>query len=589
MSSTQPIVLSQALPVIPDLGVAAAYEEWRTTSLKIEGVSRKVLADYLIATNSEIGLLRATLILGVEAEHFDTAYQLAGQLLCAEDKVIQLYGRYQAAFLTIRGGFSSDIQAPITAQTAIPTLKDILMQVEALSKRNALALELEMRIYFVLCEAYLVIEDFEIAHLYASKMAMLSPIVGLETMIYSARSLVAMCLHCLGQSKSALTMMQQLRQDPKNYAYRFYTALDLAQALYFEGDFSNALQLVSDQVGASTELQAHLQAYQLLTLLRPQVEIQTKHLTNRIQALTMAYQHLYTAFSLNLHSEDRQIVFREARLASSDFSHNSNTWRAGFEKLLNAFCSLRARDYGLVLPNLPSIHQLENYPLWVRILGLALKLEAILRMNSAQVSHAEFFDLGLELRNILNDVDVHVLRQITDALQLYTPYALACLSVLGQVKEVVVAAGQNTILNLNTRPISVYGQTGLRPLQAAEFTLTSFNIPIFPSRMGGGQLEAFANCLKRPYGENLFWFEPVPPARLIVALLETADVVTKHRELLQEAARQVYHSFGLLPQLQQTTQIPALNALERIISKVLFGNAHIKDVWHVVEPHGGYV
>ena len=125
MSSTPPMTLSQALPVVPDLGIATAYEDWRNQSLKIQGVSRKTLADYLVATKTEMGLLRAALILGVEAEHFETAYQLAGQLLCAEDKIIQLYGRYQMAYLTISRGFSSDSQAPLTAQTALPTLKQI--------------------------------------------------------------------------------------------------------------------------------------------------------------------------------------------------------------------------------------------------------------------------------------------------------------------------------------------------------------------------------------------------------------------------------------------------------------------------------
>ncbi len=583
------MTLSQPIPPLPDLAVASAYETWRNNSLQIQGVSRSVLAEYLIATETEIGLLRATLILGVEPDKFDMAYQLAGQLLLAEDKVIQLFGRYQAAFLTIRKSFSSDAQAPITVQTAIPTVKHILEQIEALPKRNALALELEMRVYLILSEAYLVVEDYELAHLYASKMAMLAPIVGLQTTIYSARSLVAMCLHCLGKSKSALAMMSELQKDPNNFPFRFQGAVSIAQALLFEGDFTGVLQISAEQTDATNDLKAHLQTYQLLTLLVIQENIPIHLVTNRTASLAKTYQYLTKAFTANLQTDERQTAFRNARLVSSDFAYNPNTWRAGFERILNALCSLRAGDYGLVLPNLPTISQLENYPQWARILGLTTKLEAVLRINSSQVQRTDLLDIALELQHVLSAVEIHVLRQIVDALQLFTPYALACLSVLGNVPEIVIAAGQSAILNLNARPIGVYGQTGLRPLQAAEFTLASFAIPIFLSRMGGGQLEAFTMCLKRPYGANMFWFDPVPPARLIVALLEAADELPKQRETLQEAAQQLYRNFGLLPQLQQTAQIPALNALEKIISKVLFGNARIKDVWHVVEPHGGHV
>ena len=589
MSSTPPMTLSQALPVVPDLGIATAYENWRNESLKIQGVSRKTLADYLIGTNSEIGLLRATLILGVEAEHFEIAYQLAGQLLCAEDKIIQLYGRYQMAFLTISRGFSSDSQAPITAQTALPTLSNLLVQLEALPRRTALAIELELRIYRALTEGYLVIEDYELAHSYASRMAMLAPIVGLKTAIYSARSLVAMCLQCLGKTKSAIAVMREQQQDKNNHPYHFYIASNLAEALFFEGDFTSVLQLTSEQTEATSELKAHLQAFRMFTLLVPNEPIQLELVGNRSAAFARACQHLLVAFGSNLQSEERQIAFRKARLASSESVYNPNTWRAGFEGIFNAICSTRAGDYGLVSAHLPTLSQLNNYPLWARILGFATGIEVILRTHSKARQKTELSEITFELQKVLNDLEIHLLDQITKALQLYTPFALAWISTLGNVQEIVAAAGRETILNLNSRPIRVYSKAGLRPLQAAEFTLTSFGIPIFPNRMGGGQLEVFTACLQHLYGENSFWFEPVPPARLIVVLLETAELDPRHRESLRIAAQQVYRTFGLLPQLQQTNQISALIALEVIILKVLFGTASIKDVWHVVEAHGGHI
>ena len=230
-----------------------------------------------------------------------------------------------------------------------------------------------------------------------------------------------------------------------------------------------------------------------------------------------------------------------------------------------------------------------EYPVWAKVFGLATRLEAILRIPMLENHKNELFGITLELRKVLNQIDIHLLRQISNAVQLYTPFALAWLSALGDLKEIVISTGQNTILQLNSRPIRVYQKVGLRPLQAAEFTIASFGIPVVQSRMGGGQLEAFTDCLKRPYGDNLFWYDPVPPARLIVAFLEAADQDPTHQKLYQVTAQRVYQNFGLFPQLQQTTQIPVLNALEGIILKVLFGTASIKDVWHVVEIFGGHV
>jgi hypothetical protein len=398
-----------------------------------------------------------------------------------------------------------------------------------------------------------------------------------------------MCLQYLGKTKAAIAVMREQQQDQSNYPYRFYIALNLAEALFFEGDFLSVLQLTSDQTEATHELKAHLQAFRIFTLQVQNEPIQLELVVNRTAAFARACQHLLVAFSSNLYSEERQIAFRKARLASSESVYNSNTWRAGFERIFNAICRVRAGDYGLVLAHLPTLSQLNNYPLWVRVLGYATEIEVILRTHTKARQKTELSAITFVLQKALNDLEIHLLEQITKALQLYTPFALAWISVLGNLQEVIVSAGQETILNLNSRPIRVYSKAGLRPLQAAEFTLASFGIPIFPSRMGGGQLEVFTACLQHLYGENSFWFEPVPPARLIVALLETADLDQTHGESLRTAAQQVYRTFGLLPQLQQTAQIPALIALEGIILKVLFGTASIKDVWHVVEAHGGHV
>jgi tetratricopeptide (TPR) repeat protein len=587
MSSTAPIQLQEQLQLLPDLSNAAAYEAWRNSSLQVARVSRKVLADYLIAQNSEMALLRAALILGVDTGQFDTAYQLAGRLLLSEDKVIQLFGRYQMAFLTIRKGFTHDNQAPITAQMALPSLHELLDAVNKIVKPSPLSVELEMRICLALSEGYLVTEDFAEAQLYASRFALLAPIVGLQTMIYSSRSLVALCLHCLGQTKPALQIFKELYDTPGYDMYRPDTTFDFAHALFFEGDFAHVLKLTVLDNDLDQGFGAYFQGLRVCTLQVRDIHIQEELLANRFVPLVRMSKKLIQAFSLPLLHEDRQETFRKARAAASSFSYKKTTWRSGFENVLSSVCSIHAKDFGLVLTQLPTLSELQSYPLWGQVLGLSARIELALRINPKLEHRIPLMENIFALQELLNRSDVHLVMQMMPILQLLTPYSLACLSAMNGLNKVFVSLGETAILNLKARPIQVFGKSGLRPLQAAEFTLLSFEISVLPSRMGGGQLEVFTACLQHPYGENLFWYEPVPPARLILALLEAAEHEPVHQELLQSVAQKVYRTFGLLPQLQQTNSIPALNALEAILLKVLYGTAQTKEVWQVVEYFGG--
>lgn len=510
----------QQLPPIPDLSIALNYEKWRMQCLQTNGVSRRVIADHLISTQTEIGLLRATLILGVEVSNFDIAYQLAGQLMCAEDKVIQLFGWYQTAYLTIQKSFCNDANAPLSAKTTIPTLQTILSQLESSAKRTLLSLELELRVHASLCEAYIIIEDFDLSYLHASKMSLLAPIVGLKTYQYSARSLTGLSLMNLGHLKSAFEIMDQLYKDPDTTPYRSHLAVEMSHTLFFSGNFESALKLAElHRADKTVDYEVHFQSVISWTLLRKPESIQHDLEVNRIHPLTRACQFLGQAFQFPHNSQERLKMFRNARAACFDFSINTNSWRSGYEQIFAGLCSLLAGDYGLVQPNLPSLERLKSFPLWVQILGIAVTLELCICYRQLQTETLLLESL-LELNRVLNSVENSLLRQISAFLQLLTPHALGCLSVIGGTEKIVISKGQDTILNVKSRPIRIYGNEGLRPIQAAEISLSSFGIPHVPSRMGGGQHEVFSNCLKLKYGDNDFWFTPVAPSRLIISLLE---------------------------------------------------------------------
>lgn len=464
----------------------------------------------------------------------------------------------------------------------------LLIQVQDVAKRNLLALELEMRIYYALAEAYLITEDFAQLHHAASQAALLAPIIGLKSVMFSARVLVAGALHYLGQSQNAIRLLRDLQQEATLNQFKLHAISYLAEALFYDGDFIGVIELAEQQTESDLESQAHLDALKTCTLLRKPTQ-RTMALPNRKETSLKIYLTLHKAFSLPLFADERKICFRTARTFVTDATHRRDTWQGDFGRILSAYCSIRAGDYGLVLHGFPSFFALQNYPIWVRAFGLATLLESVFLIHDKELRHTIFFESHTQLQELLNTLDQRLLEQIAQALRLYTPYALAYMAVLGGVNEVVLHLGQSSILNLKARPIRVHDQEGLRPIQALEFCLRSFGLPHTTTRMGGGQLEAFKAALNLPYGENLFWFEPVAPSRLIVGLLEAAEHLPNQAAQLQMAAKQVYKRFGLFPRMQQTTQEFALDALEESIQQALFGNVGVKDIWRLVELYGGMI
>jgi hypothetical protein len=576
----------QQLPKTPNLYIAPEYEKWRMECLGISGISRQIIAEHLIATKSEIGMVRATLVLGVELCNFEIAYKLAGQLICSQDSVIQLYGWYQTAFLTILKGYSNDPNAPLTAKTTIPTLQQVLTKLESLSERNLLSLELEMRVHASLCEANIMIEEFNVAYLHASKMSLLAPIIGLKTYQYSSQSLTALCLMYLGETKSALNMMNKAYQNEENKSFRTHLSIDMSHLLYFSGDFYAALQLADQHKIDNPDYEVHFQSIFAWTLLRKPEYIQLDKETNRSASLTRACQYLANGLRLPHTSVERSTCFRDARFACHDITLSSKTWATDFEHILWALCSLLAGDYGLVQSHLPSLEKIKSFPLWVQILGLAVTVELCICYRRTQ-SQALLIESLLELNQILNVTEIKLLKQISIALQLLTPHALACLSIIGNTQDIIISHGQDVILNVKNRPIRVYNTGGLRPLQAAEFSLASFGIPFLSSRMGGGQIDLLTKCLRRNYGENDYWFKPVSPCRLVVALLQASEQTPIHREMLLFAAKGVYSSHGLLPQLPANVHNPALTAIEKIVLQLLAEKVKVQTVWQVIESFGG--
>jgi hypothetical protein len=592
MGSTHQLATLQPLP---DFTVPVSYENWRVEQLG-KGFTRAALAQQLEQQGDELALMRAAQIISVESAYQDEAFRLAGLLMCAENPLVRMYGRYQTAFLVMRGGFQNDPEAPITAQTAIPTLLDLLPQLDGLQKHNLLSLELEMRIHMALAESYMISENWELAYTHAAKATTLAPSVGLITFRFSAKTLVATALLYRGHSTAALKMFHEIQNDPTFKNFKAHIAVNLALALFWSGDAIGAVSIVAQyQAGNATEADSELtecaKCVRTLTLQFLPEEVQFDLVPNRLAMLAQAHLKWQQAFSESPFSEEKRVLYREARSRIAHSFYNSDTWASNYERSFTTLCCVKAGDYGIALQTLPKIIGQTTEPLWARVLALFVTLETAIRSPHQAGKYSLFADTIPAIQEVLRQTETLVTQRLVLSLQLLTPWALAFMASLGGMDDAVVSTGLAAIVNISARPANVYGVSGIRPIQIAELTLEAFGIgQLGSSRIGGGQLEALTNCLRRPFGECHHWFEPVLPARLAVALLEaanTASLSESLRDSCQRSAIDISRTFGLIPQLQKTVIPKVLLALENDITRALYGNLSVSQIWHTVEGYQG--
>jgi hypothetical protein len=581
--------------VMPDFAMPAQYERWRETFLEA-GYSRHELAQALEATGDRFALLRAAQILSTDPALRSEAHRLAGQLMQSSDLVLRWFGRYLSVFLVVRGSYSDDLEAPILAHAAIHTLHDLLVQLEPYP-HNPVSLELEMRIHFSLAESYSISEEFDAMRLHASKLVTLTPSVGLKTFAFSGKVLLARALLYQGDSVAALGLFQQLYRAEEHAAFVRQSEVDLATALFWSGDFVGASVLLEHHAkevgGPTTELSEIAHGLRTMTLRHAPRDIDFSKLPNPFSMMVQAHVALRDALQHSPVDEARSALFRQARNKIAYIAHNKETWFANFERAFATLCSLRAGDYGVAMRSLPNPARLSSQPLWVDLFTLFVTLETALRVPFAGGKRGFYQHSVAAILRCLGGVQPLALERLTPTLQLLTPYALAFVAAIGGVDEVVVAAGTVCVVNLHTRPATVYDSVGLRPIQIAEMTIESFGMNLIGSaRAGGGQAEGLRSCLYKPFGDVMYWFDAVMPSRLVVGLLEAAQTDTLPdwlREACRRGAFAVGRSFGLMPALQKVVTPVVLTALELEITRALYGNSDATRVWQAVQMNGGQV
>ena len=339
------------------------------------------------------------------------------------------------------------------------------------------------------------------------------------------------------------------------------------------GDDDAAIECAkSVEISQGGSAHPRVEAVRLLSLRYPWNEhfsnLETS-VPNTLAHAVSCYRFIHRALEIQLdHPQELQATYRSARSEIHKL-RQADGWRLVHQQVLEAFISLRADEVWLARHKLPTLTMLETAPPLIRAFGFAVASEIATRLLPDEADLLTQAVDGLittveELSNTSRG------EQVSRRLQLLLPLSAAIAARFPECPSVLSKVGLEATMNLQQRPISVYGETGLRPLQAAWFTLKAFDRELPPfDRLGGGQFEAMRKALYRQYFERECWFTPVAPAQVIYALnccLHLARVNGSTRaRMFEQAARETKRDFGVIPKLQQVDQLPSLVQLEQDI------------------------
>ena len=559
---------------ISDLSDPRAFEEWRQECIETHHVSRQNLADRLVAVGTALAFVRAASILAVLHDQRQAAHELAARALEAAERDVYLFAKLLCAHLTTLDGYSKNPDPTLTATSVALVLAGILEDTRKILDRSALLLEVELRTHYALAEAYILGRKYTRAKRHAAEAMLLASHLGIHFVAQGARYQLANIAYYEGDLVAAADTYQTLTSEYTS-AGSLAQSSTLARALtlHWLGDDDAAIACAETlELPPGSSAHHRVEAFRLLSLRYSHSEISDleSNVPNTLAHTVFCYRFIHQALEISPdRSQEIQSCFRSAR----DGVHKlrqADGWRLTHQHVLEAFIALRTNELWLAHHKLPRLDLLETAPPLIRAFGFAVAAEIAARLLPDES--------GLLLRAVDGLIaTVEALTgssrgvQVSRRLQLLLPLATAIAARFPECPSVLSKVGLEATMNLQQRPIRVYGEPGLRPLQAAWFTLKAFDRELPFERLGGGQLEAMRKVLYRPYFERSCWFTPVAPAQVIHALnccrdLTRDDGSTRARTF-ERAARETRRDFGLVPKLQQVEQLPSLEQLEHDLER----------------------
>ncbi len=577
-----PSYLEYDIPVVPDLEDPRAYAKWRDECLELKGVPKAVLAQLLESLGTDIGFVRAAMILGSASSTRTWADSLTSQVIRKNNsRVTYLLAKCVKIHHAASAGFSTESHSGITSIRAVNVACGILKELASTTERTELHLELEVRTHHALSEAYLLSQEFERATYHASEMMTLAPVVGLDNLVSNAQYQIADARYLQGNLTEAKELLEEILDSPSTQRHMFWNAtIYRALCQYWQGNETAAIAALNT---LDHGLQQEYWWLRHLTFRTATIENAGDLPKNNglAHALSLFSSAVTKAQSENPeHEESIHEVFRTLGRELHALKQTFGTsWLGTFGRCLEVFASLRSRAPGQIQEAtlLPELGQIESMPISARAFGYAIIIEAAC---DNLVTARQIGLLGPALEGLvkmlaeLARVNPEVEFQVTRKLQLICPFALAMASLWDRAPHHTFELGSDAIINFRQRRIKVYGVSGLRPTHAARITLSAFgrNDLVVCSR-GGAQSRDLRRVLHHHYFERLVWFEPIPPARLIASMLVARDDAQSHKmpqaETFQRAAITAYRTYGIRPKLQQTEEISELEELEEVLVQAI--------------------
>jgi hypothetical protein len=580
-TSQSQLGVTWAMPIdmtkLPILDDSKQFEEWRRYHLEILNTPRSELVKLLLDQATPLSQLRASMLLTTTDSV--QSRELAALALQQATGTSFHMARAQLAILDTIDAWTGSENPKFKVEPALIVLENILQEVIGLKDRGSFTLEIIVRVHHMLADGYMLTQNFEAVRSHAAEAIVMSKAIGFGQLTAASHYQLATIAYTQGEVNNADSLFNQIIQDP-SASNLLHGKATCYQALVFaalgddDGVEENLLRICNESSHSNYWLSIAIR-YQTLRFDWEFNDNKYKlKVPNTTRILVEFYQFISEAQKKN---PDRyseiQDLYSQADAILHTLIQTSLGWRQIDQRILSAFVSLRLKERSIAQYRLPSLEEIRKLPPASRLFGLCVSIEVLER--NLPITSNELWQFLQETLRELTKFDTRILNQVTKKLQLMTPLALALVARLPGAPNIVSNLGNKSILNLKTRPISIFDQQGIRPTQAIQYILEAFDHETdFLGRLGGGQLESLKACLFRDYYHRQCWFQPVTSAQIAYSIMCCSEVArdsVSKRQLVRSVI-DLKNRFGLVPQPHKKEFYPNLEQISMTLDLLISGD-----------------
>jgi hypothetical protein len=579
MSEQPAATTSDLVPALPNLEVFNEWEAWRIHCLGQLKLSRLALGQMALATGTELGVLRASTVLAVEEGSRAESGRLAMLLMRSTDPLMRLWGKFQLAYMKMLAGYTAGNDPELSGLGVVAVLQGILEDLNGLTDTRLLSFELQLRLSNALADAFILADRYSEARKHAAECLLLAEQLGVDQLVNHAKYQLARIEYWEGSVTETINVLSFMKSAKSNFANSVVhlTSLGLyADALHFLGNTDEALRNIDylrDYLGDwSGQVRAAAFGIQVFSLRNTAYFTENnliEYAANDAKPLISFWLQCATFFSLHPNKKTRRTEIAHAmRLDLRSVQSQFQSWSFIYVNILAAYASMLAGDLGIAQRSLPSMEKITQSPPWVRCLGFAVTLEVYAR-TFLPGSGKQMLDAMQNLLASLLDLDNNIEHQVAEFLALLTPLSTSMLSLSPDCPPATRHFGSQAILNMETRPVSVYGSAKLSPVQASDMLLSWLGYSASQkSNLSKKNLDDFESTFLLPFYDHCFWREAVPAAILAYLYVSIAHE-SRSREFYIDLAKNAIKKYGTIPLLKDEMAQRELGKIYDVIDMLI--------------------